>query len=106
MASPLLSSNPNLSQHLTDINLVSLISSGPPSSTNNSPTEALNALTSSSISAYDALMRLNMGTPKRITAETKKGNVVMQSFLPSPASKNNPINPTGFVDKPRRAGQG
>jgi hypothetical protein len=106
MSSPLLSPNPNLSQHLTDVNLLPLISSASGPSTSNPRTESLNTLTSNSVSAYDALMRLNMGVPKRITTETKKGNIVMQSFLPPPALRNKPSNAIGVGDKPRRAGQG
>ncbi|TVY55775.1 hypothetical protein LCER1_G002908 [Lachnellula cervina] len=79
-------SNPNLAHHLSDPTLTPIISS----STSNAQSQALTALTSTALTAYDTASRLGLGVPQRIMIEsTTPGPLILYSYLtpPSPAPR-------------------
>ncbi|KAF7922565.1 uncharacterized protein EAE98_008091 [Botrytis deweyae] len=96
-SSPNPNHNPNLSLHLTDLSLTPLIStsssSRPSNSNSNSNSHAkppqfqsLTTLTSTALSAYNASLHLNLGSPQRIIVESaSSGPILLHSFI-SPTS--------------------
>ncbi|KAF4617108.1 hypothetical protein G7Y89_g15042 [Cudoniella acicularis] len=85
---PSILSSSNLAYQLCDITLTPLLSSsrspGRSSSQPDSRTQALTALTSTAVSAFDSASRLGLGVPQRIMLETQSpGPVVLHSYLNS-----------------------
>ncbi len=77
---PITTTYPSVTAHLTDTTSVPLIST----STSNSATSALNRLATTFLASNETMSRLGLGAPLRVTASTRSGWQVTQSFLPSP----------------------
>ncbi|KAI9819678.1 MAG: hypothetical protein M1832_003912 [Thelocarpon impressellum] len=90
-----LKQHPQLSLHLSDTTPVALLSSAASSdnaSSQNNKTKAdksaarsaLTALTTTYLTAHDVASSLTLGRPKRFTAVTDSGTVLVQSYIPPP----------------------
>ncbi|TEY65795.1 hypothetical protein BOTCAL_0136g00170 [Botryotinia calthae] len=86
------SCNPNLSLHLTDSSLTPLLSTSSSSHPSNSHAkppqfQSLTTLTSTALSAYNASLHLNLGSPQRIIVESaSSGPILLHSFISSTSS--------------------
>ncbi|TVY31214.1 hypothetical protein LHYA1_G000023 [Lachnellula hyalina] len=86
-------SNPNLTHHLSDPTLTPIISS----STSNPQSQALTALTSTALTAYDYASRLGLGVPQRIMIEsTSPGPLILHSYLNPPSPQPRYLHSTAI----------
>ncbi|TVY49756.1 hypothetical protein LOCC1_G000636 [Lachnellula occidentalis] len=84
-------SNPNLAHHLSDATLTPIISS----STSNPQSQALTALTSTALTAFDSASRLGLGVPQRIMIEST-GPLILHSYLTPPSPQPRSLHPTAI----------
>lgn len=100
--------NSQIATHLSDRALTPLVSSSQTTDPNSqAQAQALSALTSTAITAYDSAARLGLGLPQRILIESRgSGPVVLHSFL-NPVHQLRPLqalsadNGRGIVEQAR-----